>query len=55
MRDLLEGGYINGYRKGIRGAIVEMKFLHDPAEGHIVSLPRTKSPEQDDGDVEAGF
>lgn len=32
MRDLLKGGYIKGYRRGINGAIVEMKFLHDPAD-----------------------
>ncbi|WPQ60690.1 hypothetical protein SIO70_20265 [Chitinophaga sancti] len=37
MRELLEWGYINGYRKGTNGAIVEMKFLHLPADEQIVS------------------
>lgn len=51
MRELLAWGYISAYRKGTNGAIVEMKFLQDPACGHIVSLPRTKSSWQDGEDV----
>lgn len=43
MRELHEWGYINDYRKWSNGAIVEMKFLQDPADGQIVSQPRTKS------------
>ena len=43
MRELLEWGYISGYRKGTNGAIVEMKFLYNPADVQIVPLPRTKS------------
>lgn len=37
MRELLEWGYISGYRKGTNGAIVEMKFLHFPVDEQIVS------------------
>ncbi|WP_343693998.1 hypothetical protein [Chitinophaga sp.] len=37
MRELHEWGYISDYRKWNNGAIVEMKFLQDPADGQIVS------------------
>lgn len=37
MRELQEGGYINAYRKGRHGAIVEMKILRNPADEQIVS------------------